>query len=198
MEKAVKRFVSFQIRKGILEETQQELYEYAYRILLGRTIAVAVLFVIGIGFHTLFELILFSILFAALRQYAGGFHFSTMDRCIGFSSLVILMLGVILKNDFSCMGLLVLAVPEILSFLLICFMSPVDCKNKRLDDLEKLVYRKRVRIVLLMEITLLTLSLFLGFEKTSICVMSSHIVVAISLGMEFLNSYFFKTKVSKN
>ena len=198
MEKAVRRFVSFQIRKGILEETQQELYEYAYRILLGRTIAVAVLFVIGIGFHTLFELILFSILFAALRQYAGGFHFSTMDRCIGFSSLVILMLGVILKNDFSCMGLLVLAVPEILSFLLICFMSPVDCKNKRLDDLEKLVYRKRVRIVLLMEITLLTLSLFLGFEKTSICVMSSHIVVAISLGMEFLNSYFFKTKVSKN
>lgn len=198
MEKAVKRFVSFQIRKGILEETQQELYEYAYRILLGRTIAVAVLFVIGIGFHTLFELILFSILFAALRQYAGGFHFSTMDRCIGFSSLVILMLGVILKNDFSCMGLLVLAVPEILSFLLIWFMSPVDCKNKRLDDLEKLVYRKRVRIVLLMEIGLLTLSLFLGLEKTSICVMSSHMVVAISLGMEFLNSYFFKTKVSKN
>ena len=198
MEKAVRRFVLFQIRKGILEETQQELYEYAYRILLGRTIAVAVLFVIGIAFHTLIELILFSILFAALRQYAGGFHFSTMDRCIGFSSLVILMLGVILKNDFSCMGLLVLAVPEILSFLLIWLMSPVDCKNKRLDDLEKLVYRKRVRIVLLMEIGLLTLSLFLGFEKTSICVMSSHIVVAISLGMEFLNSYFFKTKVSKN
>ena len=198
MEKAVKRFVSFQIKKGILEETQQELYEYAYRILLGRTIAVAVLFVIGIGLHTLFELILFSILFAALRQYAGGFHFSTMDRCIGFSSLVILMLGVILKNDFSCMGLLVLAVPEILSFLLIWFMSPVDCKNKRLDDLEKLVYRKRVRIVLLMEIGLLTFSLFLGFEKTSICVMSSHIVVAISLGMEFLNSYFFKTEVSIN
>ena len=198
MEKAVKRFVSFQIKKGILEETQQELYEYAYRILLGRTIAVAVLFVIGIGFHTLIELILFSILFAALRQYAGGFHFSTMDQCIGFSSLVIFMLGAILKNDFSCMGLLVLALPEILSFLLISFMSPVDCKNKRLDDLEKLVYRKRVRIVLLMEIGLLTLSLFLGLEKTSICVMSSHIVVAISLGMEFLNSYFFKTKVSKN
>ena len=198
MEKAVKRFVSFQIKKGILEETQQELYEYAYRILLGRTIAVAVLFVIGIGFHTLIELILFSILFAALRQYAGGFHFSTMDQCIGFSSLVIFMLGAILKNDFSCMGLLVLALPEILSFLLILFMSPVDCKNKRLDDLEKLVYRKRVRIVLLMEIGLLTLSLFLGLEKTSICVMSSHIVVAISLGMEFLNSYFFKTKVSKN
>lgn len=198
MEKAVRRFVLFQIRKGILEETQQELYEYAYRILLGRTIAVAVLFVIGIAFHTLIELILFSILFAALRQYAGGFHFSTMDRCIGFSSLVILMLSAILKNDFSCMGLLVLAVPEILSFLLIWLMSPVDCKNKRLDDLEKLVYRKRVRIVLLMEIGLLTFSLFLGFEKTSICVMFSHIVVAISLGMEFLNSYFFKTKVSKN
>ena len=198
MEKAVKRFVSFQIKKGILEETQQELYEYAYRILLGRTIAVAVLFVIGIGFHTLIELILFSILFAALRQYAGGFHFSTMDQCIGFSSLVIFMLGAILKNDFSCMGLLVLAVPEMTSFLLIWFMSPVDYKNKRLDDLEKLVYRKRVRIVLLMEIGLLTLSLFLGLEKTSICVMSSHIVVAISLGMEFLNSYFFKTKVSKN
>ena len=61
MEKAVKRFVSFQIKKGILEETQQELYEYAYRILLGRTIAVAVLLVIGIGFHTLIELILFSL-----------------------------------------------------------------------------------------------------------------------------------------
>ena len=198
MEKAVKRFVSFQIKKGILEETQQELYEYAYRILLGRTIAVAVLLVIGIGFHTLIELILFSILFAALRQYAGGFHFSTMDRCIGFSSLIILMLGVILKNDFSCMDLLVLSVPEILSFLIIWLMSPVDCKNKRLDDPEKIIYRKRGRIVLLTEIGLLALSLFLGFEKTSICVMFSHIVVAISLSMEFLNSYFFERRVSKN
>lgn len=198
MEKAVKRFVSFQIKKGILEETQQELYEYAYRILLGRIIAVAVLIVIGIGAHTLFELILFSILFAALRQYAGGFHFSTMDRCIGFSSLVILMLGVILKNDFSSMSLLVLAVLEIPSFLLIWFMSPVDCKNKRLDNMEKLVYRKRVRIVLLKGTGFLALSLFLGLEKTSICVIFSHIVVAISLGMEYFNSYFFETKVSKN
>ena len=198
MEKAVKRFVSFQIKKGILEETQQELYEYAYRILLGRIIAVAVLIVIGIGAHTLFELILFSILFAALRQYAGGFHFSTMDRCIGFSSLVILMLGVILKNDFSCMDLLVLSIPEILSFLIIWLMSPVDCKNKRLDDLEKIIYRKRGRIVLLMGTGFLALSFFLGLEKTSICVIFSHIVVAISLGMEYFNSYFFETKVSKN
>lgn len=198
MKKVVKRFVSFQIKKGILEETQQELYEYAYRILLGRIIAVAVLIVIGIGVHTLFELILFSILFAVLRQYAGGFHFSTMDRCIGFSSLVILMLGVILKNDFSSMSLLVLAVLEIPSFLLIWFMSPVDCKNKRLDNMEKLVYRKRVRIVLLMGTGFLSLSLFLGLEKTSICVIFSHIVVAISLGMEYFNSYFFETKVSKS
>ena len=108
------------------------------------------------------------------------------------------MLGVILKNDFSSMSLLVLAVLEIPSFLLIWFMSPVDCKNKLLDNLEKLVYRKRVRIVLLMGTGFLALSFFLGLEKTSICVIFSHIVVAISLGMEYFNSYFFETKVSKN
>ena len=193
MEKAVKRFVSFQINKGFLKETQQELYEYAYRILLGRTIAVTAVLVIGMSLHALFELILFSILFATLRQYAGGFHFSTMNRCIGFSTLVVLMLGFILKKDYGHISLLVLALLEIISFLLIWFISPVECKNKRLDGLEKLVYRKRARIVLLTEIGLLTLFFFLGIEKSSICVMFCHIVVAISLGMGFLNSYFFET-----
>lgn len=44
---------------------QQEVYEY--RIVLGRVITEAVILVIGVAFRTLLELILFSILSAALR-----------------------------------------------------------------------------------------------------------------------------------
>ena len=68
----------------------QELYRYGIEqgilILLNVLTALA----IGLIFHCLFYVVIFSVAFVPLRSYAGGFHAKTFSRCYILSVLMLI------------------------------------------------------------------------------------------------------------
>jgi len=60
-------------------------------------------------------------------------------------------------------------------------MAPVENDNKLLDQTEYRIYRKRTRLVLLLEGTLFMLALFLGWKELTVVLTIVFFIVGISL-----------------
>ena len=68
-----------------------------------------------------------------------------------------------------------------LSFFVIFVMAPVENDNKLLDQTEYRIYRKRTRLVLLLEGILFMLASFLGWKELMVVLTIVFFIVGISL-----------------
>ena len=130
----------------------QELYRYGIEqgilILLNVLTALA----IGLIFHCLFYVVIFSVAFVPLRSYAGGFHAKTFSRCYILS--VLMLISFCVFNKISIISKYSFIIIYILCSIIILILSPVETKTKPLDELETKVYRKKTRFILIFEFTL--------------------------------------------
>lgn len=69
------------LRAQVIEEADRELYVYGFFILLSQGIYFCLTALFGFLFGTLWENIVFYIMFSILRGYAGGFHASSESTC---------------------------------------------------------------------------------------------------------------------
>ena len=146
----------------------QELYRYGIEqgilILLNVLTALA----IGLIFHCLFYVVIFSVAFVPLRSYAGGFHAKTFSRCYILSVLMLISFCVFNK----------ISIISKYSFIIILILSPVETKTKPLDELETKVYRKKTRFILIFEFTL---SIFIRSDIFIKSISFSFVIVSILL-----------------
>lgn len=85
-----------------------------------------------------------------LRSNAGGYHASTRGNCIWISIITVLMAFVLMQSLRGCMEVQIILC--MICALIIWFLAPVGSQNKPLDEREQSFYRRRVRIVLIIEI----------------------------------------------
>lgn len=74
MEKAAKSLTDYVIRKGMIDEADRETYEYGFTITIEVGLFVLFCLFMMLYLHMSAEGILFLIVFAPLRSYAGGLH----------------------------------------------------------------------------------------------------------------------------
>lgn len=126
---------------NVIPRDEQELYSYGFFLLLSRGIFLIVAAVFGILFETLWESILFYILFSVLRGYAGGIHASKEATCLCCTTLVLLLtaVGVQIMEVAGCVivPLWILLGGGTVIFLL----SPLDSEEKPLSAPERQHYR---------------------------------------------------------
>lgn len=127
---------------NVISRDEQELYSYGFFLLLSRGIFFAVAAVFGCLFKTIYESILFYILFSVLRGYAGGIHASKETTCMFFTTALLLLVSgcfqIMELAGFVTVPLWLLIVGGIIVFLL----SPLDSKEKPLSNLELQHYRQ--------------------------------------------------------
>ena len=157
----------------------QELYRYGIEqgilILLNVLTALA----IGLIFHCLFYVVIFSVAFVPLRSYAGGFHAKTKVRCFLSSTVTIIVSMVCIQQIrwTETENILI----TVISAVVIWIMAPVENGNKRLDSVEYRVYRQRTRKILLLEVLLFVLSLTFGWEDLVIVITMVFSIVCVVL-----------------
>ena len=76
--------------KGIISESDFDLYEYGFNMGITVLLNLISTIVIGVIVGKVFESIAFLVFYIPLRSYAGGYHASTPWRCY-FISIVIIM-----------------------------------------------------------------------------------------------------------
>lgn len=146
MSKIARNVSVWLYKQQAISKEDIELYEYG---ILNVIIAIApVLMVLVIGFfmHGMVEGMIMLIPFLSIRKYSGGYHAPYMWVCTLTScSLLMLCIYVILHSSwgYAYWGVLGIAM------IILWNLSPIDSKNKRLTEKDKIKYRKITRILLL-------------------------------------------------
>ncbi len=151
-EKQSEKIVNILIENKKVEQGQKEIIQYGIHALLTSIANTMLLVCIGLMLNMLLESIVLLVGFSCLRSYAGGYHCKTELRCLVLSNcifIMILVISMLTPNDMrEIIGLIAMCVGAI---ILVRF-APVETENKQLDDAECGEYKKRVRILLTIEI----------------------------------------------
>lgn len=123
--------------------------------------------------------LLFELTYIPIRIYAGGYHASSKRRCecLSYGSLLLCMILIF----YVPMKIEIMQVLLLLSGMIIFFFAPVESVNKRLNSVEKKVYRRKSIIYLVIAVFVYVLMMKIGkglYPKTVMCSMG---MVAIGL-----------------
>lgn len=138
------------------------IYRYGIQQGLSIMLNLSTTLLLGIVTGMIWESIIFSAAYMLLRRYAGGFHAKTPARCYIYSSAMVLFALLGIKYVFD--AILISICMFIVGSLIIFLFSPVEDKNKPLDAAEWLVYQKRTRFYLIVEVVLDIAMMSLGFK----------------------------------
>lgn len=143
-----KKLTARLLKKGVINDEEQELYIYALFILISSLMYLVLVGILGLILNCFFESIIFFIAFQFIRKYAGGYHASTETRCEIMSTLSMIASVVIIKlakaYDFKTILLCV----AVAAALLITVFCPLDTPEKLLSKKEFRYFRKISWIIL--------------------------------------------------
>ena len=145
IKELAKRIVDYQITKKYLDITERSKYVYAYEITINQLINLLISFILALILREVYSIMLFLVLYIPIRKYSGGFHASSNEKCILYSSIVIwgiiLITKILLVCDydrnlgFTINGMLMLYVN---------IVAPIETNNKKLDIKERRRYKKYI------------------------------------------------------
>ena len=133
---------------SVITESDMELYAYGFFVLLSRILFFIVSVIFGIIFNIIIESILFYILFCFIRSYAGGIHAPTELLCTIFTtiSLFLSVLGIKLMLNYGDQKIAYAV--YFVSFIIIIILSPLDTKEKPLNNNEKKQFKVKTCCIL--------------------------------------------------
>jgi accessory gene regulator B len=138
------------IESGAVAENQRKLYHYCVTGVLEIGINLIITLTIGLLMGKLIETLLFLLIMIPLRRTAGGYHSDSSRACFIIS--ILLYITTILSAGFLADSLHHIHSAWIFAVAttIILILSPVDSKNKRLDDSEKKRFRKQSFLLVLL------------------------------------------------
>ena len=146
------------LSRGIISESEEELYNYGLFMLVSQVIFFIFNCIIGLLLHCFFESIVFYFTFQSIRKYAGGYHANTETLCDILSSSSIALCIVIIKlanlYDFRLPLLIIALIAAVVIFVL----CPLDTPEKPLTKKEYHYFRKISWVILLVLLALMILS----------------------------------------
>lgn len=152
------------ITNDIVSDENREAYIYGLELLFPQIIFYVGILVIAVFTNTILLSILFVITYKALRQYTGGYHCKSAEICLVVSVLIYLMLLFLFYFNSEIVDMSLITV-SIISSIIIFRFSPIEDKNKPLDNIEKIKYRKLSVIVTIIAIFLVMISFFLNYRE---------------------------------
>lgn len=129
------------VRSGVVKAEDAEVYIYGINQILAYVLNASSSLIIGLIFGVTFEIIIFMAAYIPLRSFAGGYHAKTPLRCYIFSVIMLIVVSIGLK--YLSVSEWVYYAVLLASLLIILVLSPVEDRNKPLDEIEHKVYKKR-------------------------------------------------------
>lgn len=136
------KIVSSMVKNQMIESDEFDVYCFGVQLLLETVFSFVIFLIIAALFNSIFETIIFIVSFAVLRQYAGGYHASKFIYCLTISCLIII--GFCCFVDLLKQDMILLTMINVLSILIILFLSPTDSKYKPIPIGEKAKYKKKL------------------------------------------------------
>ena len=158
---------------------EKELYVFGINQCLNMILNILTALFIGILFGKVFQIWLFMLAYIPLRSYAGGWHSRTPLRCYIFSIVMLIVASIGFK--YLSIAAWVYYAVLALVFVIVLVLSPVEDKNKPLDEIEHKVYKRRTIFLAAVELTLALLLKLLMLDDLFIAITYSFVVLSLML-----------------
>lgn len=170
---------NYLICKKVIKDDDREIYQYGFEQVLSSLLNIATMLLLGIILGKIYQSLVLILSFMALRSYSGGYHANTPLHCYLLTVMSISAALSIMKfitiDRFICLGLLVL------SSLIIITLSPIGTANKPLDEIEKIIYRKKTIIVWSVETCVAIVFIILDITEIHIAITLAQVIISIAL-----------------
>lgn len=192
MERISRKLTNWLVAKKVITAEEKEVYEYGVFQMLVNVLDTVSIFVLAIFFHKVFAACCYIVCFCMLRKYAGGFHAKSVIGCymmtVGSAFLMLMTIGI------CRMPMAVIAAVWLMSGIIILLFAPVQNRNKRLDEVEQLVYRKRTIIIWILESAFMWGLYSLNFIEGAEGILLSYVLIVISMLVELRSLAMIKRK----
>lgn len=176
---AANNITNYLICKKVIKDDDREIYQYGFEQVFSSLLNIATMLLLGIILGKIYQSLVLILSFMALRSYSGGYHANTPLQCYLLTVMSISAALSIMKfitiDRFICLGLLVLSSVVILLF------SPIGTKNKPLDEIEKIIYRKKTIIVWSVETCVAIVFIILDITEIHIAITLAQVIISIAL-----------------
>ncbi len=176
------------IKHSIIKEEEKSVYAYGTELLLSVFLNIIIALIISIITHKVVETFIFTVSFISVRQYIGGYHADTHLKCmITFTATILAFISAVSITPSDIMiPLIVLSV--LFSAVSILIFSPVEHKNKPLEQELKIRLRKRSILSLCVVCFLITVICFLNFRLYGFCISLGLVTAVIAMLAEIIIS----------
>ena len=167
------------VQSNIVNAEDAEIYIYGLNQIFVSILNLSSALIIGLIFGVFFEIAVFMAAYIPLRSFAGGYHARTPLRCYFYSVMMLVIVSIGMKYPYMTdwVYYVVLAAAA----LVVIVLSPVEDKNKPLDEIEHKVYKKRAIIIAAIELTVSILFKLIGMDGLFIAVVYSFAVLGFML-----------------
>lgn len=176
---AANNITNYLICEKVIKDDDREIYQYGFEQVFSSLLNIATMLLLGIILGKIYQSLVLILSFMALRSYSGGYHANTPLHCYLLTVMSISAALSIMKfitiDRFICLGLLVL------SSVVILLLSPIGSKNKPLDEIEKIIYRKKTIIVWSVETCVAIVFIILDITEIHIEITLAQVIISIAL-----------------
>lgn len=188
LEQITHKIVNHQIEKGILQESDRNIYQYGYQMLIEFGINILASIVIAILFQAFEIVIVFTIAYLVMRGYAGGYHAKTSIGCFGMSAGILIMsIVVVQKLAEMAMAWWILLVIEVIMMPIIFLGTPIPVKNKPITNNEYLHFKKKVKQIYCIEVVVILIFFWCDKPIYAFSIMATQVVIFIMAGIDILS-----------
>lgn len=141
-KKIVSRFIAF----DVIKQSDKDIYEYGFELLLATTVSILSITTISIIVHRFVMSLLFMVGFIVARLCCGGYHANHHLSCyiITIANYSFFLVATLFLQDQHIGYLLIIF--TVLSSIIIFLFAPIEHKNNPLSENEKKRHKKRSRI----------------------------------------------------
>ena len=168
----------------LTEEEYREVIKYGGGMLINIIIGVVAAVAIAVYMGMLKKGVVFLMLLLPLRQYCGGYHMKNHNKCIVASIIIIYFLQLMLIKNLK-VTISVQIVMLIFALVIILMLASVDNINNKMNQEEKNYLKKKIRVILIIELFLYAIFIVLSKMDYGLIVV---LCIAIVAGLLILGN----------
>ena len=181
MEKVAKVLADYVIRKGMVDEENRNIYEYGFTVTIEVGLFVLFCLLMTLYLHMYMQGILFFIIFAPLRSYAGGLHLEKYHSCFVLSCLT--FSGVLLIVRYIQFPIWISFITLFILEIVVYALYPIENINRKVDREEDRYFRKKLKLFLLIDMIIAVACIILNNNGALFLITDTFLVVVITMLM---------------
>lgn len=164
-----------------ISDDEREIVEYGILQGMVLLIGMVVAIIMGILLRIPEKAFCFLVCSYFLRIYAGGYHAKTQFWCSVFSAVATFICFLWLK--YVELPQMILHMLSLIAGIFVVAYAPIDNESRELEEVERIVYSKKARGIVLIEFQIYIIAHVLKWDAICCCINLSMIFVAISMFM---------------